>query len=376
MKYCSRCWMPDTKPYIAFDEEGVCNACQAHEQKRQKLGGIDWSQRFRSFEQIMEDTKRRQAPLYDVLVPVSGGKDSITQVDRLLKYDMRILAVNVDYGIKTEVGLHNLNLIPAMGAALMIYRPPLPLHCRLIRLGFEEYGDPDILSHTLLHGYPQRVALGFHIPLVWLGENSAFEYGGDSDTADRNTMTRSWFSKYAANAGRDARFFSEKHSIPMTQLLPYDFPDEIESSATTRSLFMSYFFFWDSEEHLRIALRHGFRTLDQPSEGTYRNYVGIDEKINRIHQYFKVLKFGYGRATDHACEDIRNGRLSRDQARELIRQHDLLPLSDYYVKDFIDFIGMTRTEFDAVIDRYRNPAIWKRDVKGRWHIPGHLEDVS
>jgi hypothetical protein len=110
------------------------------------------------------------------------------------------------------------------------------------------------------------------------------------------------------------------------------------------------------------------------SEGTYRNYVGIDEKINRIHQYLKVLKFGYGRATDHACEDIRNGRLSREEAKLLVREHDLKELSRYYVDDFIEFIDMSREDFDAALERFRNADIWARDSHGRWFIRGFLEE--
>ncbi len=373
MKYCKTCLMPDTKPYISFDENGICNACQAHEKKKHILGGIDWEAREKEFEKIVMEAKSKNAPFYDVLVPVSGGKDSLTQVHRLLKYDLRILAVNVDYGIKTEIGQYNLALVPKMGANLITYRPELPLHTHLIRIGFEDFGDPDLLSHTLLHAYPLHVALQFNIPLVLHGENSAFEYGGDETLAKNTAMSRDWFAKYAANKGHDARYISEHYHIPMEKLRLYDFPDELEHS-DTRSIFMSYYFFWDSEEHLRIAQKHGFRTLDSPSEGTYRNYVGIDEKINRVHQYFKVLKFGYGRATDHACEDIRNDRLTRNEAKDLVRKHDLLDISDYYVNDFIDFIGISRQKFFEIIEKNRNINIWKRGNNGRWFIPNHLKD--
>lgn len=373
MKYCRECLMPDTKPYISFDEKGVCNACRAHHLKQQHLEGIDWKTREKEFDQMVLEAKAKRAPFYDVLVPVSGGKDSLTQVHRLLKCDLRILAVNVDYGIKTEVGWHNLMLVADMGANLSIYRPTQPLHRRLIYIGLQDFGDPDLLSHTLLHAYPLRVALQFKIPLVILGENSAFEYGGDAKLAQKNTITREWFSQYAANKGHDAKFVSERYEIPFEQLRLYDFPDEIEQSET-RAVFMSYFFYWDSETHLEIALKHGFKTLDEAREGTYRNYVGIDEKINRIHQYIKVLKFGYGRATDHACEDIRAGRLAREEAKKLVRQYDLQDLSDDYVDDFVKYIGISRDEFFAVLEKYRNTRIWAKDAKGKWYIPYHLED--
>jgi N-acetyl sugar amidotransferase len=367
--------MPDTKPYLEFDRDGVCTACRAHEEKAGSLRGIDWAARERRFEELILEAKARNAPAYDALVPVSGGKDSITQVHRLLGRGLRILAVNVDYGIKTDIGRYNLDLIPEMGASLMVLRPELRLHRRLIRIGFLDFGDPDLLSHTLLHAAPLHVALGLRIPLVLLGENSAFEYGGDGELATLSRMNRAWFSKYAANGGRDARYVSERYEIPMEQLAMYDFPDELEGSAT-RTVFSSAYFPWDSEEHFRIAKGYGFKPLDAPREGTYRTYVGIDEKINRIHQYFKVLKFGYGRATDHACEDIRAGRLGREEAKALVRQYDLEPLSEEYADDFCRFVEISRELFDQTLERYRNPDIWRRDTNGRWAIPGHLENTA
>lgn len=373
MNYCARCLLPDTKPYIRFDGKGVCAACRAHEHKNQAVQGIDWPAREREFDHLIEQVLARKAPLYDALVPVSGGKDSISQVHRLLNRGLRILAVNVDYGIKTEIGHRNLACIPRMGANLITYTPVQPLHREFIRIGFEEYGDPDLLSHTLLHSYPLRVAVRFRIPLVLLGENSASEYSGENGEAASRVMTRAWFEKYAANAGNTPRNFAIRHGIPYEALELYDYPDEIEGSDTL-AVFCSHFFHWDSEKNLRIARQYGFEELPRPGEGTYRTYVGIDEKINRIHQYLKVLKFGYGRATDHACEDIRNSRLTRDEAKALVRKHDLTEPSDYFVNDFINFIGLSRERYAETMERFRDERIWKRTADDQWTIPGHLCD--
>lgn len=372
MKYCKLCLVPDTKPHTTFDSDGVCSACLRHKTKRDS-GKIDWSIRKRQFKKILLSAQAVKAPLYDAMVPVSGGKDSITQVHRLLGFGLRILAVNVDYGIKTEIGRHNLSIIPEMGASLVIYRPEQNVHKKLIRIGFEDFGDPDLLSHTLLHAYPLHVAIQFKIPLVLLGENSAFEYGGDKKIAEKESMTKEWFMKYAANNGRDAKYISREYGIPYEKLRLYDFPAGIEKSST-KTIFMSRYFYWDSEEHLKIAKSYGFKTLMRHGEGTYRSYVGIDEKINRIHQYMKVLKFGYGRATDHACEDIRNKRMTREEAKLLVKKYDTQRLSDYYVNDFIRYLSYAKGQFHSIIEKFRNRDIWKSDKNGNWHIPGHLED--
>jgi len=217
------------------------------------------------------------------------------------------------------------------------------------------------------------VAIRFEVPLVMLGENSAAEYGGAAEIAAETTMSRAWFTRYAANAGNDARHVSERYGIPMEKLHLYDYPDELAASGTVAT-FMSHYFHWDSERHLEIAKAHGFRTLGRPGEGTYRNYVGIDEKINRIHQYLKVLKFGYGRATDHACEDIRNARITREEAKELVRQHDLEPLGGDFRDPFCAWLGYEPEDLEAILERSRNRDIWERDASGEWMIPHHLED--
>lgn len=372
MHYCRRCLYPDTKPYLTFDAEGICNGCRSAERKQAAEGGVDWAAREREFYRLVEEARAVKAPLYDVAVPVSGGKDSITQVSRLLGRDLRILAINIDYGVKTEIGQRNLECIPAMGASLMVFTPEAELHRKLVRIGFEDFGDHDLMSHCLLHAMPLRIAHGLSIPLVLMGENAAEVYGGDAAVASESAASRVWFTKYAANAGRDARFISDRYGIPFERMLPYDFPDEIMGSRT-KAVFMSAFFRWDSEDHFRIASAYGFKPLSAPSEGTYRNYVGIDEKLHRLHQFIKVLKFGYGRATDHACEDIREGRLSRDAAKELVRQHDLMPLSKDASDAFCNFVGMESEEFWRRLETFRNTEIWKRDKDGRWFIPGHLE---
>lgn len=358
MKYCTRCLLPETKPYIAFDADGICRACRAHEKKNSAVQGIDWRSRRRDFERLVAEAKRARAPLYDVLVPVSGGKDSISQVHRVLGRGLRILAVNVDYGIKTAIGHHNLACVSQMGANLMIYTPNAKIHRKLIRLGFEKYGDPDLLSHCLLHAFPLRVALRMEIPLVLLGENSAFEYSGETSTVAGQRISRDWFERYAANDGNTPQVIARRHGFRDGDLVAYDFPDEFEA-ANTRAVFCSHYFYWDSVENLKIARGYGFRALSQAGEGTYRNYVGIDEKINRIHQYLKLLKFGYGRATDHACEDIRNHRITRKQGIQLVKKFDRVPLSEDYVNDFVRLIGISRRKFQDTLRGYTNHQIWK-----------------
>jgi len=373
VRYCKECLYPETKPYIEFDENGVCNACNKAKQKHIKES-INWEKRKREFDELIEWTKSKKAPFYDVMVPVSGGKDSITQVSRVIDKGLRILAVNVDYGIKTDIGRYNLELIPKMGANLITIRPNMKIHKKLIKIGLEEYGDPDLLSHTMLHAYPLHVALRFQIPLCLLGENSAFEYGGEEELAKLNHITKEWFLKYAANKGLTAEVIAKKYGFSMDELWQYDYPKDLDNNENIKAVFSGYYFKWDSNEHLKIAKKYGFKELESPREGTYRTFVGIDEKINRLHQYIKVLKFGYGRATDHACEDIRLGLLSRDKAKELVKKYDLMPLGEDYINDICEFLEYDKKKFLEILEKFRNKDIWKKDNNGNWYIPNYLEE--
>ena len=368
MRYCKKCVMPDTKPFIEFDKDGVCSGCRAHEKKQKYQEGIDWQKRKEEFENLIEQTLARKAPFYDVLVPVSGGKDSIYQVSKAIEYNLRVLAVNVDYGIKTEIGANNLNLIPKMGATLITLRPEQKYHNMMIRIGFEDFGDPDLMSHTLLYSFPLWTAVRFSIPLVFEGENSAFEYGGDSISGQKSQIDRDWFYKYVVTKGITTGYMAENYNIPLEVLKIYDFPEEELVSQNIRAVFLSHYFNWDSQRNLEVAKKYGFRTLSGPREGTFRNYVGIDEKINRIHQYMKVLKFGYGRASDHACEEIRRRRMSRDEAVKLVEEYDTQGLSDYYVDDFCRLLGYSKEEFWNIIKRHCNENICSIGEGGRINI--------
>ncbi len=353
--------MPNTKLYLNFTN-GVCNTCLYYKNYKDSKKKIDWKFRQKKFEKLIQKIKKVNAPNFDALVPVSGGKDSIFQVHKLLNKGLRILAVNIDYGIKTKIGISNLQNISKMGATLIIVRPDLKIHKKILKKSFLEYGDPDLMSHCMLHAFPIRIALNFKIPLVLLGENSAIEYSGSIKKYDAKKISYKWFKKFAANSNLTPRIFSKKHKIEYKSLKNYDLPSDSELKKTN-AVFASYFFKWDSEENLKIAKKYGFNSLKKAGEGTYRNYVGIDEKINRIHQYLKYLKFGYGRATDHACEDIRNGKISRKKGQNLVMKFDRVPISKYYYEEFINLIGISEKKFFSTLRKYTNKKLF--DFKGK-----------
>ena len=349
VKYCSNCVMPSTKPNSIF-LNGICKACLYNNNK--KIIKINWFKRKTEFNKIISQIKKNNKSEFDVLVPVSGGKDSLTQIHHVIKKKLKVLAFHVDNGLKTEIGKYNLNLIPKMGAHLMIFKPDLNIQRKLVKIGFFKYGDPDLMNHCLLHALPIRTAIKLKIPMVFLGENAALEYNGDT-TINSKKVSIKWFKRYAANNKFTAKFISKKFKIPYSKMKIYDLPLNSEIRKT-KAYFASYFFKWSSEQNYKIAKKYGFKSLKKNSEGTYKDYVSIDEKFNRIHQYLKYLKFGYGRATDHACEDIRNKKITRQKAIKLVKKYDRARISSYYYLDFIKFINISKKSFFLTLRKFTN----------------------
>ena len=129
-------------------------------------------------------------------------------------------------------------------------------------------------------------------------------------------------------------------------------------------IFLGSYFYWDARKQLEVVKEYGFSVKDDgPVEGTYTNYENLDEKMHGLHDYLKYVKYGFGRATDHACIDIRNGRLSRDEALELVKKYDG-KYPHYSVEEFVKYSGMSKKEVDEIIDSYTNPVIFKTNENG------------
>src|SRR4030042_2520583 len=338
--YCRKCVFPNTRPFLTFDDCGVCSACNNQIKKY-----ADWVQREKEFIELVECVKSKRKT-YDVVIPVSGGKDSIYQVYTALKYGLKVLAVSVDYGIKTDIGRHNLEIIPNMGVDLITFRPNQKLHKGLIRSCFLDWGDPDVFSHSLLYAYPMHVAKEKDIPLVLYGENPAMEYIGDMSFAQDSKLSTGWFYKYVIN---------EVYYIAILsafRLAAQELQNYCPPNVFSRTRFLGYYVPWFSENNKELALSLGFKTVEK-DVGTYRNFVGIDEVINRVHQYMKLVVLGYGRATDHTCEDIRAGKMTRDQAVQLVLENDVVDLDESIKGLFCEHINISVDDFDMIVNRFK-----------------------
>lgn len=363
MRWCTKCVVPSTRPNIWFDDKGNCN-CATKEIKSK----IDWTAREKAFRDVVKTAKARSKG-YDCLIPVSGGKDSTWQVVKCLEYGLNPLAVTWKTPARTEVGERNLQNLINLGVDHIDYQVNPKVEKKFMYQALVRYGATAIPMHMAIFNIPVKIAVKFDIPLVVWGENSAFEYGGAEEERTGFKLDKQWFKKFGVTHGTTAKDWilpelSEK------ELTPYFGPtdEELEGKGIT-AVFLGYYFEWDPETSLRVAREHGFQVLERPKTGYY-NYADIDDEFISIHHFLKWYKFGFTRLFDNLSVEIRNGRMTREQAVQIIRDSgDQTPHED--IEKFCKFVGITKQHFFEVCEKWRNPNVWTKE-SGKWVIRDFL----
>jgi N-acetyl sugar amidotransferase len=363
LKYCIRCVMPNTKPDLHIDELGVCNACRSIEKRKE----IDWGRRKKELLEIL--TKyRKQGANWDCIVPVSGGKDSTYQVIRMLQLGLNPLCVTSTTCDLSEIGRNNIENIKKLGVDYMEFSPNPIVRAKLNKIGLTEVGDISWPEHVGIFTIPVRAAVQFHVPLIVWGENSQNEYGGPAAAEDNNTLTRQWLEEFGGLLGMRVSDLSETYGIESRYLLPYQYPsdEELEKVGVT-GLFLGHYLPWDGLSNALIAQANGFASYKQTVEGSMVNYENLDNHQTGIHDYFKFLKFGFSRATDIACLHVRRGRITRQDALEIVKARDGKFPWSYLGKSLEDILApldITVDEFIKVCDKFTNKKIFKKDASG------------
>lgn len=360
MNYCKRCIIPDTRPNVTLDSDGICNACRSFESR----STIDWSARKVLFEGVVENAKSKGRG-YDCLIPVSGGKDSHWQVIKCLEYGMKPLCVTWKTPVRTEIGRRNLENLIRLGVDHIDFQVSPATERIFLRKALERFGSTAIPMHMAIFNIPVNIALRFGIPLIIWGENSSFEYGGTEEQRMGFRLDRAWFQKYGVTHGTVAADWVDDE-LTQKQLTPYFGPsDEAIEAAGLLAVFLGYYFPWDPETSLAAARASGFESAEGPRTGFY-NYADIDDDFISIHHYLKWYKFGFTRLFDNLSLEIRNGRMTRDQAIEILREAgEQKPAED--IKSFCRFTGLTEERCLEIFEGFRNLNVWEKS-DGVWKI--------
>jgi len=363
LQYCKRCVMPSTKPDLHIDEDAICNACRAYENRK----NIDYEERNVELTAILEKYRGR-GKNWDCIVPVSGGKDSTYQVVRMLQMGLRPLCVTATTCDLSEIGRKNIENLRHLGVDHIQISPNPLIRAKLNRVGLCEVGDISWPEHVGIFTIPVRAAVQFEVPLLIWGENSQNEYGGPAAAADNNILTRSWLEEFGGLLGLRVSDLSEAYGFSESDLIPYQYPsdDELARVGVT-GLFLGHYMQWDGLSNALIAQANGLTTYHEVIEGSAVNYENLDNHQTGIHDYFKFLKFGFGRATDISSLHVRRGRISRQDALDIVRKSDGRFPWSYLGKPLskiLEPLQMSVDEFTAVCDQFTNRRLFMMDSEG------------
>ena len=89
------------------------------------------------------------------------------------------------------------------------------------------------------------------------------------------------------------------------------------------------------------------------------------------HFYLTYIKFGIGRATYDAAQEVRNGKITREEAVYLVKKFDG-EFPQKYLHEFTEYIDITEDEFFCVINKLRSPHLWKKE-SNKWTLRNTIE---
>jgi N-acetyl sugar amidotransferase len=371
MTYCRQCVQPTTRPGISLNDEGICTACVGH---REKERVIDWAARKADFESLCDRFRGSAGSGYDCIVPVSGGKDSTYQVHVVKDlYGMHPLCVTYKTPLRAELGQRNLdNLVSRLGADLVELTVNPETERKFILKALREEGDCALPQHLGIFAFTLRTAVEMNVPLVLWGENSPLEYGGAQAERERSRLDRRWAAEHGCLKGKLAEDWVGGE-LTSREMVPFRFPtDEAFERAKIHSTFLGYYFPWDPIQNARVARELGFQIREEgPVLGIY-DFADLDCELIGFHHYVKWLKFGMTRTFDNCSVEIRNGRMTREEAIERIRENlDDRPPQEH-IDSMCDFLGISEAELFSMVEPFRNDEIWKIDDGGRPFIPGYI----
>ena len=350
MKRCTKCVMPDTRPGIRFNEEGVCQACLNYDARK----NIDWDQRFAELAKLCGIHRKDTG--YDCIIAVSGGKDSHWQVHVMKELmGMHPLLVSVEDNFPmTDAGAHNIkNISEEFGCDIISLKPNIKDQKMVMKYTFEKYGSPTWYIDRMIYTYPLHMAKQWGIPLLVYGENISFEYGGIDDV-ESPSAARQIDNGVAGD-------------IDISEIWPH-----IDSTLLTppknvglEPVYLSYFMGWNSFDNYTFAQSRGFKSLLGEWERTnhVEGFDQIDTRGYLVHSWMKYPKYGHAAATDYGSKFVRYGIWNRESAMKMVeaKDHDLDPLM---VRDFCEFMGYSTDEFWKIVNKFYNPDLfeWNDDA--------------
>ena len=345
-KRCEKCLMPNTRPRITFSKDGVCNACNYFEAKKK----IDWNKRKQYLKDLC-DKYRRNDGRFDVIVPVSGGKNSSYVAWKMREeYGMHPLCVNIRSPLQTVVGNENLWAFTEAGFSLIEITPDPVVGKAIDKTGLVEYGQGQMAWLFAMTTSPVRIAMQMDIPLIMYGEEGESEYGGSRTCENKSEFNMVDVVNFYHSKLDAVKMASDKFS--KERLFWYMIPDVSKFKGVV--CHFSHFEEWDEYKHEALAVEKcGMKSASENAPGTVKNSWHLAEEVLYcLHMHLAFLKFGFGRATSDACIDIRMGKISREDALKIVEEKDG-EFPEKYLDLYLDYYGMSEDEFRKAVMRWK-----------------------
>ena len=381
--FCKKCVMSNQRPNSAIEfkhniqtkkatlnigPDGICDACKFAAEKEK----INWKKREGELIKLLSQY-RRDDGIYDCVVPGSGGKDSAMAAHLLkYKYGMHPLTITWPPILYTDYGYQNFkNWIEVGGFDNVTFKPNGKAMRLLTKLSIENLLHP---FQTFILGQKNlapKIALKYNIPLIFYGENEA-EYGNPIADNSSSLRDKSYFTFQALDeiflGGVSIKELTGKWGLDLVDLmafLPADYQSLEKSKIEVR--YLGYYIKWTPQESYYYAVEHtNFAARPFRTQGTYSKYNSIDDKIDDLHYYTTFIKFGIGRATYDASQEIRNKHLTREEGQALVKRFDG-EFPDKYFNEVMEYLSFEPEHFLAHIDKFRSPHLWVR-INGQWKL--------
>lgn len=385
VRFCRNCVVSNQRPRTQFSKEGICSACEwAHE----KDHVVDWEKRERELKSLLDKYRSRNGS-FDVVVPGSGGKDSAFVAHQLkTRYGMHPLCCTWAPFEYIDIGWQNLWRFVQSGFNNVLGMPDGTIHRKLAHLAFVLKGDAWEPFTFGQKAWAFHVACRFNVKLVFYGENGELEYGGSIKYKNQpKEEIDEWEYEYFKGADVDkiVQGGIEEGLIKTDEIKPEQLtwyrpphPDEIVKQGVEMHWY-SYYHKWVPQENFYYATTHtGFETNNfGRSEGTYTKYVSLDDRLDGFHWFLSFMKFGMGRSSRDAQQDIRRHHVTRDEGIALVKRYDG-EFPKRFFRWFLNYLHIDEKFFWEVMDTYRNLShVWQK--KGEewilknaiWHEKGN-----
>lgn len=371
--YCSRCVYPSVAATpLTFDDQGACSGCRTNGAKTT----IDWKERMQWLRDIADEYRSKNN--YDILIPVSGGKDSYYQTHVAIhELGLKPLLMTYHGNNYMPEGEYNLRRMrEVFDCDHVIVEPSVKTLIKMNRIGFKLQGDMNWHAHCGIFTSPIQIAVRYQVPLMMWGEHGFLDLGGMYSLNDLVEFTAKFRLEHALR-GYDWDDFTDegleklgrpelKEGLTERDLLWAQYPsDEDIDRVGVRGIYLGNFVNWDANPQTKLVMdKYQWKPADKPFERTFRQMSNLDDMHeNGMHDYLKFIKLGYGRGSDHACKDIRAGHMTRATGIEMVKKYDHVKSSD--LARWLSYVGMSEQEFDLVCDTFRDPRVWWIEG-GKW----------